>query len=399
MNSRLSGFHRQPLSSRREVLRQLGVLAEADWATLDGAGLSLDEADRLSENVIGLFGLPLCIGTNLVLNGRDVLVPMVIEEASVVAAMSHGALLTRAGGGVCAEADAPVMMGQLQVLEVPDMAKAIASLQAERVALLAAADRPHPTLLSLGGGARQLDCRVLPSTVGEMLIVEVRMDVRDAMGANAINTSMEAVAPLVEQLTGGRVVVRILSNLADDRLARASCRIPTDALGSDEWPGALVAQRIVEASAFAEADVHRAATHNKGIMNGIDAVALATGNDWRALEAGAHAHAARSGRYAPLSTWHLAEGALVGQLEMPMAVGIVGGATQAHPLARLALRILGVETASDLAQILAAVGLVQNLAALRALATEGIQRGHMRLHARQRQPAPVNGSTKEGAPC
>ncbi|MEN6479190.1 MAG: hydroxymethylglutaryl-CoA reductase, degradative [Anaerolineales bacterium] len=399
MNSRLAGFHCKPLSSRREALRQLSLLAEADWAALDGAGLSLAEADRLSENVIGLFGLPLSIGTNLVVNGRDVLVPMVIEEASVVAGMSHGALLARAGGGVHAEADAPVMIGQLQVLDVPDMAQAIANLQAERAALLAAADRPHPTLSSLGGGARELDYRALPSAVGEMLIVQVRMDVRDAMGANAVNTSMEAIAPLVEQLTGGRVVVRILSNLADDRLARADCCIPAEALGSAEWPGALVAQRIVEASAFAEVDAHRAATHNKGIMNGIDAAALATGNDWRALEAGAHAYAARSGRYAPLSTWGLADGALVGRIEMPMAVGLIGGATQAHPLARLALRILGVETASDLAQILAAVGLVQNLAALRALATEGIQRGHMRLHARQRQPAPVDSSTEEGAPC
>jgi hydroxymethylglutaryl-CoA reductase len=387
MTSRLPGFHRESIAARRQVLASsLGVSA-ADLALLDAGGLAVEAADRLIENAVGLFGLPFGLGVNLLVNGRDVLIPMVTEEASVVAGLSNGARLARAGGGVVAEADQPLMLGQIQVLGVPDSAAALAALEQRRDEIMAVADQPHRSIVALGGGARRLEARTVASPVGEMLIVGLQMDVRDAMGANAVNTSMEAIAPLIAELTGGRVVVRVLSNLADARLARASCRVPFDALAFDEWPGNLVAQRIVEAGAFALVDVHRAATHNKGIMNGIDAVGLATGNDWRSIEAGAHAYAARSGVYQPLSTWRIEEHMLAGHIELPLAVGIVGGATQRHPLAALSLRLIGASSATELAEVMAAVGLAQNLAALRALATEGIQQGHMRLHLRHVQCA------------
>lgn len=387
MTSRLPGFHRESIAARRQVLAALLDLGAADLALFDEGGLAVEAADRLIENAVGLFGLPFGLGVNLLVNSRDVLIPMVTEEASVVAGLSNGARLARAGGGVAAEADPPLMLGQIQVMGVPDSAAALAALERLRDEIMAVADQPHRSIVSLGGGARRLEARTVASPVGEMLIVGLQMDVRDAMGANAVNTSMEAIAPLIAELTGGRVVVRVLSNLADGRLARASCRVPFDALAFDEWPGNLVAQRIVEAGAFALVDVHRAATHNKGIMNGIDAVALATGNDWRAIEAGAHAYAARSGVYQPLSSWQIEEQSLVGRLELPLAVGIVGGATQRHPLAALSLRLIGANSAVELAEIMAAVGLAQNLAALRALATKGIQQGHMRLHRRHVQSA------------
>jgi len=387
MTSRLPGFHRESITARRQALACLVDLAANDLALLDGGGLAIASADQMVENAVGLFGLPLGLGVNLQVNGRDVLIPMVTEEASVIAGLSNGARLARSGGGISAEADPPLMLGQIQVMDAPDGAAALAALGQHRGEIMAAADRPHPTIVSLGGGARRLDARLATSPVGEMLILGLQMDVRDAMGANAVNTSMEAIAPLVESLTGGRVVVRVLSNLADARLARASCRVPLDALAFDEWPGEAVAQRIVEGGAFALVDVHRAATHNKGIMNGIDAVALATGNDWRAIEAGAHAYAARSGVYLPLSTWQIEHGALAGRLELPLAVGIVGGATHRHPVAALSLRIIGASSATALAEVMAAVGLAQNLAALRVLATEGIQQGHMRLHSRHAQSA------------
>ncbi|MGI6374679.1 MAG: hydroxymethylglutaryl-CoA reductase, degradative [Anaerolineae bacterium] len=358
-------------------------------AALDSGGLSLELADRLSENVVGLWGLPLGIGANLRVNGRDVLAPMAVEEPSVVAGMSHGALLARAGGGFFCQADPALMRGQLQVLDVPDIDAACAALAAGRDALspqpLTSCTPPSP----LWAGARAPGAgATVASRVGQMLIVEATMDVRDAMGANAVNTSMEAAAPLVERLTGGRVVARILSNLADERLARAQCEVPVQALATAALPGEAVAQRIVQVCAFAEVDAHRAATHNKGIMNGIDAVAVATGNDWRALEAGAHAYACRNGAYAPLSTWSLEGDLLVGMLELPLAVGTVGGATRAHPLAQFNLRLMGIAHVAELAEVMAAVGLAQSLAALRALATEGIQRGHMRLHARRSKATP-----------
>jgi hydroxymethylglutaryl-CoA reductase len=308
---------------------------------------------------------------------------MAVEEPSVVAGASFAARLVRDGGGFTTSSDQPVMIGQIQVLDVADPQAACSDLLAQKSRLLQLADQTDPLLVSLGGGSRDLIVRIVEdSTVGPMLVLHLLFDCRDAMGANTVNTACEALAPAVENVTGGRVVLRILSNLADRRLARAKCAIPADALAFESFTGQTVAKRIVEAYALAANDPYRAATHNKGIMNGIDAVAIATGQDWRALEAGAHAYAARSGRYTSLSHWSVDDRNLAGTLELPLAVGIVGGASRVHPTARVALKMLGVTTAQELAEVMAAVGLAQNLAALRALATEGIQRGHMGLHAR-----------------
>ncbi len=385
-SSRLPGFYDLPLEERLERVAAWAELSQDEAGVLRGAiGLDLVRADQMIENVVGLHSLPLGIAVNFAVNGRDVLVPMVVEEPSVVAGASFTAKLARAGGGFRASTTAPEMIGQLQVLDIVDPWSARFDLLAARDELLAMADEIDPVIVNLGGGARDLEVRVFEQTpVGAMLVVHLIFDCRDAMGANAVNTVCETLAPRIEQITGGRVLLRILSNLADRRLARARCTVPVDALTSGEFAGAQVAQGIVEAWAFAAVDPYRAATHNKGIMNGVDAVVIATGNDWRAIEAGAHAYAARSGRYTSLSTWARdGEGDLVGTLEMPLAVGIVGGATRVHPTAQVALKILGVQTARELAEIVVSVGLAQNLAALRALATEGIQQGHMRLHARQ----------------
>jgi len=385
-SSRLAGFYNLSLRARAEQVAQWANLTPDETATLEGRmGLDPTRADQMVENVVGLHSLPLGIATNFTVNGRDILVPMAIEEPSVVAGASFAAKLARAGGGFQAHTSAPEMIGQIQVLDVADPWSARFDLLAAHEELLALADATDPVIVGLGGGARDLEVRVFEQTpIGPMLVVHLIFDSRDAMGANAVNTACEALAPRVEQITGGRAALRILSNLADRRLARARCTVPVEALAFGEFPGERVAQGIVEAWAFAATDPYRAATHNKGIMNGVDAVILATGNDWRAIEAGAHAYAARSGRYTSLSTWARdAGGNLVGTLEMPLAVGIVGGATRVHPTAQVALKILGVRSARELGEIIAAVGLAQNLAALRALATEGIQRGHMRLHARQ----------------
>ncbi len=385
-SSRLAGFYGWSPDERIAQIAQGAGLTEEETTALRGAaGLDLPRANQMIENVAGLYGLPLGIATNFTVNGRDVLVPMVIEEPSVVAGASFAAKLARAGGGFRAVTTPPEMIGQIQVLDVADPWSARFALLAAREELLAQANATDPVIVGLGGGARDLDVRVLEQTpAGPMLAVHLVFDCRDAMGANAVNTACEALAPHIERITGGRVLLRILSNLADRRLARAHCTLPLEALATNHFSGERVAQGIVEAWAFAAADPYRAATHNKGIMNGVDAVVIATGNDWRAVEAGAHAYAARSGRYTSLSTWARdAEGNLVGTLEMPLAVGIVGGATRVHPVAQVALKILGVQTARELAEIVVSVGLAQNLAALRALATEGIQRGHMRLHARQ----------------
>ena len=385
-SSRLAGFYNLPLEERIERVSQWAELTQDEISVLRGAaGLDPVRADQMIENVVGLHGLPMGVATNFIVNGRDVLVPMAIEEPSVVAGASFAAKLARAGGGFRAITTTPEMIGQLQVLDVADPWSARFDLLAARDELLALADTTDPVIVNLGGGARDVDVRVFERTAaGPMLVVHLIFDCRDAMGANAVNTACEALAPRVKALTGGRVVLRILSNLADRRLARVRCTVPVEALAFGDFSGGQVARGIVEAWAFAAADPYRAATHNKGIMNGVDAVIIATGNDWRAIEAGAHAYAARSGQYTSLSTWGRdAEGDLVGTLEMPLALGIVGGATRVHPAAQVALKILRVQTAGELAEITAAVGLAQNLAALRALATEGIQRGHMRLHARQ----------------
>jgi len=345
----------------------------------------MQQADQMVENVVGLFSLPLGLALNFVVNGREVIVPMAIEEPSVIAGASFMAKLARAGGGFSASADPPLMIAQIQLLDLPDLQAARTAILQARPRLLEAANQVDPVLRKLGGGARDLQVRILEQTpAGPMLVVHLLMDTRDAMGANAVNTAAERLAPLLAEITGGRPLLRILSNLADRRLARARCAIPSAALATGDLSGAAVRDRIIEAWAFAAADPYRAATHNKGIMNGVDAVLIATGNDWRAVEAGAHAYAARGGRYTSLSTWSVGpQGELVGELEMPLAVGTVGGATRVHPTAQVCLAIMGVQSARELAEIIVAVGLAQNLAALRALSTEGIQRGHMSLHARQ----------------
>jgi len=386
VDSRIPGFYDLPLADRIQRLVAASAQKEADLAPLaDPGGLRAEQADRMIENVVGLFSLPLGIGLNFVVNGRDVLVPMAIEEPSVVAGASYMAKLVRDDGGFLAEAALPEMIGQIQLLEVKDLQAARRALVAHKPELLAEADRVDPVIRRLGGGARDLEVRTLEDTpAGPMLVVHLIYDTRDAMGANAVNTAVERLAPMVERITGGRAHLRILSNLADRRLARARCRIRLTALAFGDYPGERVRDGVVEAWAFAAADPYRAATHNKGIMNGVDAVVISTGNDWRAVEAGAHAYAARSGRYTSLSRWWVGEGgALEGELEMPLAVGIVGGATRVHPTAKACLALMGVTTARELAEVIVSVGLAQNLAALRALATEGIQRGHMGLHARQ----------------
>ncbi len=384
--SRLPGFYRLSLEERRKRLRELVDLSPEDWAALTGRpGLTEERADAMIENVIGVYGLPLGIAANFVVNGREVLVPMVVEEPSVVAAASHAAKLVREGGGFHAQASPPEMVAQVQILDVADPHAARMRVLAAREDLLARLRGLHPSIEKRGGGARDIEVylRHHPA-LGDFLVVHIVYDVRDAMGANAVNTAAEVLAPALEELTGGRALLRILTNLTDRRMVRAWCRVPVQALAFRDFSGEQVRDAIIAAWAFADADPYRAATHNKGVMNGIDPVLIATGNDWRAVEAGAHAYAARSGRYRPLTVWEKgAEGDLVGSIEMPLAVGIVGGATRSHPTARAALKLMGVQSAGELAEIIAAVGLAQNLAALRALATEGIQRGHMRLHARQ----------------
>ena len=393
MCSRLRGFYRLRRAERREVLRQETECSAAELAALCGQGdqgLTEIQADRMVESCVGTFGLPLGLGTNLRVDGRDRLVPMAVEEPSVVAGLSHGARLLRAGAGICTSAELPQMIGQIQLLDVADPSRVRRSVQQHEPALIAAANAMDPALVAAGGGARSLEVRLLEPTeakdpLGTLVVVHLIVDVRDAMGANAVNTMVEGIAPRIASVTGGRVRLRILSNLADRRRVTAQGQVGFERLGrGDRERGRAVADGIEEASRFAERDPYRAATHNKGIMNGVDAVLVATGQDWRAVEAGAHAYAARSGRYTALSRWRVTESGLRGELTMPLAVGTVGGAARSHPAAAPAIhRLLGADGASSLARVIAACGLAQNLAALRALATEGIQRGHMELHARK----------------
>jgi hydroxymethylglutaryl-CoA reductase len=354
-------------------------LTEDDMQALSPPGV--DCADKMVENCVGVFGLPIGLGLNFCINGRDYVVPMVIEEPSVVAAVSNMARLVYQSGGFQADADESTMIGQVQVVDVPDPDRAVEALLSERDEILRRANAGHPSLKARGGGARDVEVRRFHEPY-PMLVVHLLIDCVDCMGANAVNAMAESVAPLIEQLTGGRVYLRILSNLADRRLARASCKIPEQLLAIDGFDGAEVAEGIVQAYRFAAVDPYRAATHNKGVMNGVDAVAIATGNDWRGLEAGAHAYAARSGSYTSLTEWWREDGCLKGTIELPMAVGVVGGSTNVHPTIRVMRKILGVTTARELGMVIAAVGLAQNLGALRALSTEGINRGHMSLHAR-----------------
>ena len=383
--SRLPGFYRLSVDERASRVSEWAGLNDEEHATLSTSGLSAERADQMIENVVGIHGLPMGIAPNFAINGREILIPMAIEEPSVVAAASFMAKIVRDAGGFTTCSSEPVMIGQMQVLDVSDPWAARFDLVCQKQRLLDLANKTDPVVVSLGGGARDLEVRVFAETpAGPMLVVHLLYDTRDAMGANTVNTAVEALTPFVEEITGGRVHLRILSNLADRRLARAKCVIPPALLAFGDFEGEHVVQGIVDAYAFAVVDPYRAATHNKGIMNGIDAVAMACGQDWRAIEAGAHTYAARDGRYTSLSTWTRdREGNLVGTLELPLAVGTIGGATRVHPGAQVALKVLGVQTARELAEVMAAVGLAQNLGALRALSTEGIQRGHMTLHARQ----------------
>jgi len=382
--SRIAGFYRLPRRERLARLAERFGLSSDEQAELEAASpLPFEVADHMVENAVSVLGLPLGIGLNFLINGRDHIVPMVVEEPSVVAAASHAARIVRDAGGFTAEADRPVMIGQIQLVDIHESEAAAERVRSAHTRLLAAANAVHPNMQRRGGGATEIQVRTLAETAcGPMLVVHVLVDVGDAMGANAVNTMAEAVAPLLEEITGGRARMRILSNLADQRLARARARVPFELLADSRAAGREVAHHLMEAWAFADADPYRATTHNKGIMNGIDALALATGNDWRSIEAGAHAFAARTGRYRPLSQWRVDGDALLGSIELPLAAGTVGGNLQLNPRVRLSLKLLGVGSARELAAVMAAVGLGQNLAAMRALVTDGIQRGHMALHAR-----------------
>ena len=366
-------------TERLALVKQHANLNDEEVILLQNTGsLALDLADRMVENVIGAFPVPLGIAVNFLINKKDYLIPMAIEEPSVIAAASYAAKMTRDGGGIQTISTKPVMIGQIQTVDIKDPYNARMQVLLAKNEILRKANEQDPVLVDAGGGALDLDAKVIDTTEGPMLITELHVDCRDAMGANAVNTMNEAVAPMIEHITGGRVLLRIISNLATKRLARASCKVPKESVGGEK-----VVDGIVKASAFAAADPYRAATHNKGIMNGTIAVIIATGNDHRAIEAGAHAYAARTGKYTSLSTWEKdPKGDLVGTLELPMAVGLIGGAVKTHPVARTAIKILGVKSANEFAEVCTAVGLAQNLAALRALAHEGIQRGHMALHAR-----------------
>ena len=385
-NSRLGGFHKLNPTERLLAIKAFDGLCDEDLRQLRGGTsvLTIERADKMIENVVGTFNLPLGVATNFQINGRDVLIPMVVEEPSIVAGVSFAAKLTRAGGGFQASSTEPLMIGQVQLVGIHNLHSARHDILTCKNEILALTNQ-QSGLLALGGGAQDVEVRIFQSSpMGSMLVVHLLIDCRDAMGANAINTMAEKVAPLLERISGGRAYLRILSNLSDRRLARGRAIVPPSALARDGLSGEEVVEGILWANAFAVVDPYRAATHNKGILNGIDPVLLATGNDWRAVEAGAHAYAARNGQYTSLSTWERdANGNLVGTLEMPLAVGIVGGATKVHPAAQAALKLLNVKHANELAEICVCAGLASNLAALRALATEGIQRGHMGLHARQ----------------
>lgn len=377
--SALKGFYKLPLEERIRIVKRFANLTDEEVSLLENTGaLPFELADRMIENVVGAFPVPLGIAVNFLINKRNYLIPMAIEEPSVVAAASYAAKMAREGGGFHTTSTRPIMIGQIQAVGIKDPHRARTAMYAHREEILKKANEQDPVLVSLGGGAKDLDAKVIQTPTGSMLITELHVDCRDAMGANAVNTMAEAVAPIIERITGGRVYLRIISNLATKRLARAYATIPKESVGGEE-----VVDGIVQAYHFAAADPYRAATHNKGILNGVVAVVIATCNDHRAIEAGAHAYAARTGQYTALSSWEKNhDGDLVGSLEMPMAVGTVGGAVSTHPIAKITLKILGVKSANELAEVIAAVGLAQNLAALRALTHEGIQRGHMRLHAR-----------------
>lgn len=377
--SQISGFYKLPPSERLKKVQEFAELTDEECqAIAKTGGIDMDIVDRMVENAIGTFDLPMGIATNFEINGKGVLIPMATEEPSVIAAASNAAKRTLPGGGFKASSTEPVMIGQIQLVNVKSPFGAKMNILAHKEEILKRANEVDPILVKFGGGARDLEVRVIDTIKGPMVISHLLVDTRDAMGANAVNTMAETIAPYLEELTGGRVYLRILSNLAVYRLARATATWTKEAIGGED-----VVDGVVIAYAFAAADPYRAATHNKGIMNGISALVRATGNDTRAVEAGAHAYASQSGRYTSLTTYEKNEnGDLVGTIELPMPVGLIGGATKVHPVAKAAVKILGIKTANELGQAMAVVGLAQNLGAMRALATEGIQRGHMKLHAK-----------------
>ena len=379
-NSRWPGFYKLSVEARRKVAAEaLGMDVEELVAAVGDGGLACDKADKIIENVLGTFSLPFAVALNVQVNGEDFIAPMVVEEPSVVAAASNAARMVREGGGFSAEADEPIMIAQVQLDEVPDVARACVRVRQHTGELIALGNSAVPGLVRRGGGVRSIE----PRDLGEgMFVVHFNVDCRDAMGANLVNTVAEAVADRIQELSGGRIGLRILSNLCDRRKVRVKCRVPARALATDDLDGSEVRDGIVRASRFAERDPYRATTHNKGLMNGLDSVVIATGNDWRAVESGAHAYAARSGKYSPLCVWRAEGGDLVGELEIPLSLGTVGGPSRVHEGAKMGLRVVDASSATELAMVAAAVGMASNLAALRALATEGIQRGHMALHAR-----------------
>ena len=378
-NSSYSGFFKLPMEKRLSEVAEFASLTEKERGILSSAdSLDADKADHMIENVIGKFALPMGVALNFTINGRDVIVPMVCEEPSVVAACSNAAKMARPSGGFKASSSGNVMIAQIQVMGVPTPSASKSMILEKKGEIIRICNEKDPVLVKMGGGVKDVEVRTIETLEGTMVIVHLLIDTGDAMGANAVNTMAEAVAPYIEEITGGSVELRILSNLADHRLVRARAVWKKEDIGGQE-----VVDKILNAYAFAEADPYRATTHNKGIMNGIVPVVIATGNDTRAIESGAHSYAARKGRYTSLTTWEKDEnGDLVGSIEMPMAVGLVGGATKIHPAAKTAVKILGIDTAAELGQIIACAGLANNLAAMKALATEGIQRGHMSLHAR-----------------
>lgn len=378
-NSRIEGFYKLSREERLRKVAELCGLSEEEVELLKNPGeIDMKLLDNMIENVIGAFPLPVGIATNFLINGKDYLIPMALEEPSVVAAASNAAKGAREMGGFKASATDPIMIGQIQLTKLTEPEAAIKKIQAEKDKLIDEANSVDPLLVKLGGGAKDIMVRKIESETGVMVIVHILVDVRDAMGANAVNTMAEHLAPILEDLTGGKVYLRILSNLAMHRLGRSSATWPKEVLGGEE-----IVDGIIEAYSFAAADIFRCATHNKGVMNGVDAVVIATGNDFRAIEAGAHSFASVHGGYEPLTRWRKNDsGDLVGTIEIPLALGLIGGATKSHPIARTNLKILGVESSTELAMVIASVGLAQNLAALRALAAEGIQKGHMKLHAK-----------------
>jgi hydroxymethylglutaryl-CoA reductase len=379
VNSRIEGFYKLKREERLKVIAEMCNLDEEQAEALgDPGSMDMSVLERMIENVVGAITIPVGIATNFLVNGKDYLIPMATEEPSIVAAASNAAKGARETGGFRTDSTPPIMIGQIQIVGIEDPDSAVSKIVHKKDDLIAEANSVDPMLVKLGGGMKDVMPKVIQTRTGKMVIVHILVDVRDAMGANAVNSMAEKLSPTIEKITGGKVRLKILSNLAMHRVARASATWSKEFLGGEE-----VVDGIVDAFSFAEADIFRCATHNKGIMNGITAVALATGNDTRALEAGAHSYAGIHGRYQPLTSWRKEKnGDLVGTIELPIAVGLIGGATKTHPVARANLRILGVESSMELAMVMAAVGLAQNLAALRALSAEGIQKGHMRLHAK-----------------